>query len=75
LEQITELPEFFSSFVFVTPTYLFLLPRHTKAVLQKDHALFGQGDSFLQINQHAIRMPTEAEVQALINPNQSTSAS
>ncbi|PLW39682.1 hypothetical protein PCASD_15453 [Puccinia coronata f. sp. avenae] len=48
---------------------------HTKAVLQKDHALFGQGDSFLQIDQHAITMPTEAEVQALINPNQSTSAS
>jgi hypothetical protein len=46
-----------------------------KAVRQKDHALFGHGKAFFDIDKHTIAMPTEEEIRALIQPKQSTSAS
>ncbi|PLW56373.1 hypothetical protein PCANC_03464 [Puccinia coronata f. sp. avenae] len=47
---------------------------HMKALLQKDHALFGQDKALFDVDKSAIVMPTEAEVRALIAPKQSTSA-
>jgi hypothetical protein len=79
LGPIIELRQFFLLFFSSFPSCfaliaLFLTPRHMKALLQKDHALFGQDKAFFDVDKSAIVMPTEDEVRALIAPKQSTSA-